>query len=121
MIVQETRQEAFILEHQLSGKELRLREPFGDVIAQLRRFIHHIRSDGKTGLGAETLFAHVISITFSLPPRMFSQVVHFRGALERAGIEHTYLEENKIFIDFREHPDDREQRVQAEAIETVDE
>ena len=51
---------------------------------------------------------------------MFPQVFHFCGALEIARVEHTNLHEDKILVNFRKHPHDRQQRVQAEAVEAVD-
>ena len=52
---------------------------------------------------------------------MFAQVFHLRRALEIARVQHADLHEDEILINFREHPHDGEQRVQAEAVEAVDE
>ena len=51
---------------------------------------------------------------------MFAQIFHLRRALEIARVQHADLHEDKILINLREHPHDGEQRVQAEAVEAVD-
>ncbi len=121
MVVQPACDRAFVLEDELAGEKLRLRKFVGDDIAQLRRLVHDVRAERDVRLGVKTALAHVGDVAFDLGARMFAQIFHLGRALEVAGVEHADLHEDKILINFWEHPHDGEQRMQAEAVEAVDE
>ena len=120
VVVQPARDQAFILEHELAGEKLRLRKFFGDAITQLGRLVHDVRAEREVRLGVKAALAHVGDVTVHFRPGVFAQVVHLGRALEIARIQHADLHEDKILINLREHPHDGKQRVQAEAVETVD-
>ena len=61
VVVQPARHQAFILEHELAGKELRLRKFFGDFVAQFRRLLHDVRAQRESRLGIEPALAHVVT------------------------------------------------------------
>ena len=120
VVVQPARNHALVLEHELAGKELRLRKFFRDNIAQLGRLLHDVRAQRDMRLGVKTAFAHVSDKPPSFVLRVIAQVFHLVGTLEISGVQHANLHKDEVLINLWEHSYDGEQRMQAEAVETID-
>ena len=120
MVVQEAGDEGFLAEDELSAKEDPALVFFRHFAGDGENLARGVVGDSGVGFRSESMRAGVPHVTMRAFLGVFAQCFDFVTALEVSGIDHAHLDENVVAEIVPEKAWYIEQRVQAEAVVTVD-